>query len=451
MGLSRFLPSALAHRFLKGGASGTAIRGSAGALVIKCTAMLLGFVSSTILARLLGVDGFGTYSLVLGWILLCVTPIRVGFVGVIVRELAGYKALGEWGKAKGLLIFGNTIGMTLSVIAAAGLGIVWRIGDERSGITLEIAGWALLLLPLYCLSSLRAAALRGLGKVWAGLFPDEIMRPLVQVILLVTAVFIVGWKLTPTLGLQVHLLATTAAFAIGAVMLWRSLPGPIAGAKAEFLPRTWLVPALSFALVSGFGTISQSLVVVVVGSSAGHGEVGLFKVAQQLSALVGLGMVAFNSACAPHVASLFKTGQREELSRLLRDSALLMSAFTLPLALLVGVSGWWLLPLLFGAGFEAAYMALILLCVGQMIAATMGLVGLMLNMAGYERDTLIGCALAIVVTLTSAVVFSRMYGSAGAAAAVVLGQFTLQMILAWRVRVRIGLSTTVFARLTGRR
>lgn len=411
-------------------------------------ALFLGFLSTVLLSRALGVEGFGTYSLAIGWILLLAVPVQSGLVGVVVREIARYRATSSWPLAKGLLVFSNGTSLLLSVLGASGLAIYWNAGGAKgTGMSAEVAGWALVLLPIYCLSAVRSATLRGLGKVLEGLAPDELFRPLIQVVVLAIVFLAFGHAISAANAIQIHIASAVTAFAIGATLLLRSIPPAIGAAKAEYAPRSWAVPALSFAVVSGFGTILQSSVMVTLGMTSGAEDAGLFKAAQQLSALSGIVVVAVNSACAPYIASLYRVGDRRELAKLLRNAALVMMAGTAPLSIIMIVFGETVLSLVFGPEFARAHAALLLLAAGQLTISSLGLVGLLLNMSGHERDTLACCAAALVVTVIAAKLLIGPFGAPGAAAAVIIGQFALNILMLWRVRVRVGISTSMFSRI----
>ena len=441
------LPAAAARGFSGDSVSSSALRGSAAAFAIKCGALLLGFLSSVVLTRALGVAGFGTYSLVLGWILLLAVPIQSGLAGVVVRELAGYRATGSFALAKGLMVFATA---TAVAVAGVGAALLYAYWSDTSGVasawTSGLVYWALALLPFYCLSALRSAALRGLGRIAEGLFPDEVIRPLAQLSMLLVATWMFGPYLRPEHALQIHGVACIAGFAAGAVMLVRALPPAMRAARARYAVQDWLRPAMTFALVAGFGTIMQSMVVVLLGSRSGSGEVGLFKAAQQLAALAGILVVAVNAACAPHIAALHRSGNRDELARLLRNSARLMLAGTAPLCIAMIAMGAPILGIVFGEDYVRAYPALIVLATGQLLLSMMGLVGLLLNMSGHEKDTLACCVVAIVATLAAVLAAAPHFGSLGAALAVGCGQLVLGALMLWRVRVRIGLSASAFAR-----
>ena len=76
----------------------------------------------------------------------------------------------------------------------------------------------------------------------------------------------------------------------------------------------------------------------------------------------------------------------------------------------------------------------------------MGSVLLLLTMTGHEQDALVGVAAGALVNLSCSLALIPRLGLMGAAAASTLGLVTWNLILAWRVRHRLGLDPTALAR-----
>src|SRR5690606_19523202 len=91
------------------------------------------------------------------------------------------------------------------------------------------------------------------------------------------------------------------------------------------------------------------------------------------------------------------------------------------IAIIIGglfcVFGEWILGFLFGNQYEAAYLPLVILTVGQLGNALFGSVGALLNMTGHERDTLSGMFVALLANLLIGVLLIPDLGMVGAAIA----------------------------------
>ena len=66
----------------------------------------LTFLTSILLARVLGTTGFGTYTYAVVWAFLLSVPATMGFDNFIVREIAVYQTQSFWGLMRGILSLG---------------------------------------------------------------------------------------------------------------------------------------------------------------------------------------------------------------------------------------------------------------------------------------------------------------------------------------------------------
>ena len=178
----------------------------------------------------------------------------------------------------------------------------------------------------------------------------------------------------------------------------------------------------------------------------GIASAGGYSIANRLASLLLFGMVAANAVAAPHISELHAKGERAELQRMVSLVAKGLTAYALPLALLMVAIGPWLLTR-FGEGFDAAYPTLCILVAARTLTCLAGTVGFLLALTGHQGRVarlMTGCA-ALKIALNFALI--PTYGELGAAVAtlVMLALFTG---LAWRdVRRLVGIEPTVLAGL----
>jgi len=124
-----------------------------------------------------------------------------------------------------------------------------------------------------------------------------------------------------------------------------------------------------------------------------------------------------NMAIAPTISQMYTKGEKERLQRMISKSILAVMVFALPVALVLILGGKWILPFVFGQEYVPAYLPLVILCMGQLLNACMGSVGLILNMAGLERITAKGVAIAAIINIVLNAVLIPFLGTIGAAIA----------------------------------
>ena len=64
--------------------------------ILKFASLGLGFLTSVVLARLLGAEGFGDFSFPMAIVELLLVPTTLGFPSLVVRELARYQVQSKW-------------------------------------------------------------------------------------------------------------------------------------------------------------------------------------------------------------------------------------------------------------------------------------------------------------------------------------------------------------------
>ena len=81
--------------------------GASGTLALKIISLSLGLLINIILARLLGVKGFGAYAFSLAWVGLLGVPSVMGLDSFLVRKISVYHNRREWNLMRGALTWAN--------------------------------------------------------------------------------------------------------------------------------------------------------------------------------------------------------------------------------------------------------------------------------------------------------------------------------------------------------
>ena len=93
-----FQPQSIKNHFIKS---------ALGSFLIKIGTIFLSFISAIILARILGVQGFGVYSFCFSIVQLLTVPAMLGLQIYAVREVSNYRSHGQWEYMKGFLYRGT--------------------------------------------------------------------------------------------------------------------------------------------------------------------------------------------------------------------------------------------------------------------------------------------------------------------------------------------------------
>jgi O-antigen/teichoic acid export membrane protein len=398
---------------------------------------------SIILARVLAPEGYGIYAFAFSIMSLLAIPVQVGLPTLVVREIASYQQNGYWSYLRGILRWANRIVIVLSLVVGTGAAVVlFWFGSEIDRAQLLTIGWALLLLPLLALNSIRGAALKGLRRVVLGQFPETLIQPCLFLILLTVA--LVFSELQPHQAMALYCASAAVAFLVGLALLIIFLPTEAQSVAPEYEKHKWLMSIGPLSLLAGLQLISGQTDIFMLGVLAAKEDVGLYRVAFAGASLVVFVLTAVNIVIGPHISRLYSSDDKERLQRMLRSSARFILLAALPVAAVFILFGKDILSLVFGTSYTAAYMPLAILCLGQVINAGMGSVGLILNMTGNERETLKGVAVATVFNVVLNIILIPRYGSVGAAAATAVSIVVWNLLLFRAVRARLGIRSTAF-------
>ena len=396
---------------------GELMRGVAGTLTIKVVGAALLFTSQLIFARLLGVESYGTYVLAFAWMSILLIPGRQGFDVAAVRYVATYQARGEFGQLRGFLAFSRLTVLGSSTAAAICLGFgIWLFRASYSAETLYTFWLAAAALPVLALAAVYESMLRGLRLVVRAQITQSLLHPALLSIGLPLVVLVFGADAHAGTGMWVYFCATVVSLVALSVFLRHALPTEVRNATTMMQRRNWYRASAAMTLIPCFGVLLSQANVVVLGAIDGPAAAGLYGGAARIANLIQLMTLALITALAPLAAELHARGNRAELQRITSFGIRVVFATSVLAATLLIVSGQWVLSIL-GDGFVAAYDVLVVLVVGQLLMAAMAPAGILLNMTGYQNDTVKFLLLAVVVNLIACGILVPAYGAVGAALA----------------------------------
>lgn len=424
------------------------VGGAVGAFGLKLVNMALTLGTSVLLARLLGADAYGMYAFAIACVTLLEVPAQLGLPTLLVRWTAAYAATAEWRRLRGLVRRASQItAIGLIIIVAILAGMLFMLAANFEAEAVNTAAWALALVPLVVLGALRAAVLRGLHHVVLSQVSSMLVRPALFLLLLALVALGFGSRLTPSTAMALQVTATGAAFLLGLWWLWQRIPAPLRAAAPIYETRQWIRSAMPLMLVGSIGVLNSQVDILMLGLLRTSEEVGIYRVAVQAGNLVAFAATGISLVIAPTLSRLHVEGDFCGLQRVMTRSAQAgLFLFALPVALILIVFGDALLPVVFGSAFGAAYGPLAIICLGQLINAAAGSVGVLLSMTGHERDTAFGLSAAMMLNVPMNLALIPLFGASGAAAATTASIAVWNGFLAFSVYRRLAIRPTAFVR-----
>ena len=415
------------------------LKGGVGVGGLKILSLLLNLALSVLLARMLGPEGYGQYAFILALVMVLSIPINQGLGQLITREVARFNHGAHWGLMRGLFRWSQWWVVLGCLLLWAGLlplalfRAAWQFSD-----TWTLFSLALLMLPFLGLNTVRASALRGLGHVVAAQIPDLFVRPGFQLALL-GALLLLG-TLNPLTALLAAVVAAGLAFLVGTKLLAIRMPGAARVAKPDYRIRAWARSWLPLTLLTAGTLLNNQVGILLLGWLGSDEQVGALRVADHGAQMVAASLIIVNLVIAPHFVHAYQDGNRDRMQKLSRQSAraalLCASIVAVPFLFLGGP----VIAAVVGDDYVSlAVGPLAILTGAQLVNVAFGSVGLFLIMSGFERDTLIGQLLGLVVNTVLALIFIPRLGADGAAYAAAAGLVCWNGVLAVMVYKRLGL------------
>lgn len=404
-------------------------------------AMRVGSIATTfaigvLLARSLGPEAFGDYSYLLAWILFGAALVQAGSPQLLVREVAAYRARGEDALAAGIIRAGQGLVLTASLTLVAGF-LVLREAGPLASVAPLLLYLGLPLLVLRSLDMVLQAVTRGLGRVLRGQGSELVVRPVVQLaLLLLLAAGLLPVPLTEASAMGAYTLAAAAALAYATWSLRTALASDRVAERRYDLV-AWAAASGRLGVYTWLTALNTHMGPIVLGLMAVATDVAEYRVAWQISALVPIGLGVMNAIQAPTLTAAFVREDITGLQRLVAHHCMVCLAVAAPICLFLLVWGESFVVLAFGAEYRAAVTPLVVLTLGQLVNAGVGPVGLLMVATRHERALLVTQAVVVTTNVVLLLLLIPIWGGLGAAVASAGSLIALNLTLLFIVRSRL--------------
>ena len=172
-------------------------------------------------------------------------------------------------------------------------------------------------------------------------------------------------------------------------------------------------------------------------------EVAIYGAAARTVALIAVPLLIMNSIISPIIAEMYALERPKELEKLLRRIATIAGLPAMVTLAMFVLYGDFMLKLLFGGYYQAGYIVLVILSIGQLANVWAGSCGAVLMYTGNQLSMMyitIGCGL---ITLAGALFLVIPYAAIGVAIAAATGIILQNLIMLIMVKKKIGVWTHV--------
>lgn len=407
--------------------------------------MLLGLISSALVARLLPVSAFGIYFIAISIVDSLALVGQGGFQGAVVRVVAESMGLRNPARAKAaikLALLGGSACIAIVVTLFWFRGRWFAETVFHSPLLGEMTGLIVLWAVIMTFQQLIAESFRGLHDIRMATLFGRLLPSF-----LVCALFAVQWLIKGSSDLRhvliLWVLGSGVSVMVGITALMRRGrdlsrdPTPVLPVR-QMAGIAWPIAVSTITL---FVVAQADLWILAIFRPAR--EVAAYGAALRLSTLIGAPLLVANLVLPPLIAELFAKGDRKALEKVLRSTAT-MAAIPAVLAVLAVVLGHnELVALIYGPRYVNAGEVLVILSIGQLVSVLSGSCGFTLTMTRHQTTMMIVSLASGLVTITLALALARADGAVGVAVAAATGLTLQNIAMTLLVKTRLGVRTYV--------
>ncbi len=355
------------------------------AFALKISSVALLLFNQIALARILGPDGIGQVLLALNVVYISSQIAKFGMEDTMMRFIPMYVEQEDKAKIKGAIYFVLKCCFFISVIFVL---IVTLLSEFISMKIFHSEGLAKLL-PIATIA-IFANAMRGvIGGILKGyrdtfkaVFPEFCISPFFRLGIFLILCIKGG---TPLFAIYAFVTGEMIALLLsGAFLLKRVREIKSVEQRIEY--KKILDVAFTMVFTGGLTIILFTQADIwIVGMFRPTESVGIYGVVTKLVMLIILPLGTFSTIIPPLMASIYTSGDLDELRNLIRESSRWILSISIPIILILILEGDLILKLVFGEEFISGYTSLLILVIGQLINTSTGLVGYLLQMTGGHR------------------------------------------------------------------
>lgn len=405
------------------------------------------FLTAVALARLLGPSGYGSYVFAMAVMGLLSIPVQAGMPQLVVKEVSTYFADDDFARIRGLLrqsaqfvLLASALSL-IAVVAATTFLADYIDAVDRWHLIL-----AILLMPVIAMLRIVGASIRGLQSITLGQFFEAALRPIIFLACVLAFTFAVyKGHFTALQAMTIHLLAAMAALGAAMVFRRRLVRGKLGGSNRIYETKKWLRSLVPLSIIAGLQLIVSNTDIIMIRAIRSPEDVAYFKVALQGALAVFFMNQAVIMVVGPRIAHLYRQKKHDEVQRILVGSARLTFGVALPLTVVVAAFREPIVAALFGHSYLPATIALVILCFGRVLRASMGAVDVLLNMTGWARLVALTATIAALSNIALNALLIPRFGIEGAAMASIAALVIWYAALTLEARRRLGFTSFVLS------
>jgi len=383
------------------------------------------YLFTAVLARFVGVEFLGIYSLASSVTLIGEVFARAGLHSGIMRYVSRLDKENEQEQVRDRVASGLKLGILFSFIVMFIQLILseWLAFDLFNGSELlkSVLKYSAVSLPFATIMSIAAFATQGFQLLKYKVIVLNMVRPLVM---LGCVLFSISF-LTNDDAVKYPLLFSAI---VSSVIAWIFLKKLTQIHISQIFKSVFDTELLSFSyplmFVTILGTLMHWMDIMMLGFFTDTVTVGSYHPATRSAGLLRTVLVAFMGIFAPMMANLHRKGDISEMSRLYKLIVRWVISLSIPIAIIMIIFSKKIM-LLFGGQYVIASNALQVLAFAAFVQTIFGGGGHTLTMTGFTNINLFNSVIAVVTNVILNIMWIPVYGIMGAAYATLVSMLVL--------------------------
>jgi O-antigen/teichoic acid export membrane protein len=389
-------------------------------------------VTAVLLARLLGAEQYGMYTLAISVATIAASLAVFGLDTALIRYIAVQTTKDDEVGVWGTLQVGVGTALILSVLTGTGLYAMSYTIAQQSFHNPELAPLFQLtsvFVPILAMSDVLAGAIRGFKRMDYPVIAQFVAQPIIRLVLIL-GLAIIGldaWQAVITYGLADLAASILLLYFINRVF---PLKRPVNAARRDV--KAILGFSLPVWLSELMVKFQNNLQVLVLGSLNTITGVGVFSVASQITSVSGQFSSSLNVSAKPIIAELHHRKDMNQMERIYQTTNKWSLMVQLPVFLALVLFPAQILSI-FGEDFSAGATALIILAWADLINICTGMGGIIIDMTGYTKLKLLNSIIRLAIYLGLSVILIPRWGIVGAAAVSMFGEGVVNLLRLFQV------------------
>ena len=381
-------------------------------LVLRGLGLVVGFASTILLTNILSTEDFGYYTFVYSIMLIFTIPFVSGIPMFVVRQMG--RATTDI-QIKNIEALSSKLQRS-SVFYAISLFffillIDYLVNSHQFNSNIYLV---LFCIPFCASVSIDAGLMRGRGHIVKGQLVEHFIRPIVFVLFVIIAHYY------NVLTLQFSIFVLLVSFILSSVIskllsFYTKYEMRVEQNTNAKISKDTLSSITLMTFIGGLNTLFANVDIIILGIYDLQYDIGLYKVAFQLSMLVVFAQTVINQVVQRKIAKEYALNNVKNLQGILINASKYIFLISFLIAFVILFYNESILKMGFGIAYEAASPILLILTIAQLINVTSGCNGLFLNNVGYEKVTCFILAISVIANVLLTFYLVPAYGAIGAA------------------------------------